>query len=747
MRTLVLGGARSGKSAFAEELAGRDRAVRYVATAVLDPDDAEFADRIAAHRDRRPARWSVVEGDPVDVLTIPAPITLIDDLGTWLTARLDARAAWNSPRGTITPDIDALIAAVAAYPDRLLIVSPEVGLGIIPATRSGRLFQDELGKLNQRLATICDEVLFIVAGRAIPLQPPTAPEQAPSPTGVAGQLTEPAASNETGSAAATIAKPGVGSTTAPAVTDSPVVGESAAAASLGAGDEAGSVPTDAVAGSTGSGASGVGGETGSAAGTAAAGSAGFSGPSAAADAGGAVGSVVTGSAGPGAPGEAGVGGETGSAAGAAAAGSAGLGGPAAVADAGGAGGSSTAAAVAGAAGLGGVASGVGDETGSAAAVVDAGVGATAVGDDLSGRGFVGANGVGGFGGVPVFGAVGEPDRRVWAGAEERQLRLTKPAGALGRLEALGNWVAACQGVCPPRQFERARVVVFAGDHGVARQGVSAYPAEVTAQMVANFVAGGAAVNTLARLADATVRVVDIAVDGETDPAVSGYKVRRASGSIDREDALSETEVHTALAVGRAIADEEIDAGADLLIAGDMGIGNTTPATVLIATFTDTEPVLAMGRGTGVDDAGWMRKAAVVRDAMWRARPHRHDPVALLRTVGGADFAAVTGYLAQAAARRTPVILDGVVITAAAVLAEMLAPGAKAWWVAGHRSTEPAHQLALTKLGLEPLLDMSMRLGEGSGALTALPILRAAVGALGEMSTFDEAGVSTADAAP
>ncbi|WP_411157263.1 nicotinate-nucleotide--dimethylbenzimidazole phosphoribosyltransferase [Nocardia terpenica] len=355
-------------------------------------------------------------------------------------------------------------------------------------------------------------------------------------------------------------------------------------------------------------------------------------------------------------------------------------------------------------------------------------------------------GVEGFGGVPVFGAVAEPDRRVWGVAEERQLRLTKPAGALGRLETLGNWVAACQGVCPPRQFERARVVVFAGDHGVARQGVSAYPAEVTAQMVANFVAGGAAVNTLARLADATVRVVDIAVDGDTDPAVSGYKVRRASGSIDREDALSEAEVHTALAVGRAIADEEIDAGADLLIAGDMGIGNTTPATVLIATLTDTEPVLAMGRGTGVDDAGWMRKAAVVRDAMWRARPHRHDPVALLRTVGGADFAAVTGYLAQAAARRTPVILDGVVITAAAVLAEMLAPGAKAWWVAGHRSTEPAHQLALTKLGLEPLLDMSMRLGEGSGALTALPVLRAAVGALGEMSTFDEAGVSTADAA-
>ncbi|MGY2060494.1 nicotinate-nucleotide--dimethylbenzimidazole phosphoribosyltransferase, partial [Nocardia gipuzkoensis] len=232
---------------------------------------------------------------------------------------------------------------------------------------------------------------------------------------------------------------------------------------------------------------------------------------------------------------------------------------------------------------------------------------------------------------------------------------------------------------------------------------------------------------------------------DTDPAVSGHKVRRSSGSIDREDALGEGQVNAALAAGRAIADEEIDGGADLLIAGDMGIGNTTPATVLIASLTDTEPVLAVGRGTGVDDAGWMRKTAAVRDAMWRARPHLKDPVALLRVAGGADLAAAAGYLAQAAARRTPVILDGVVITAAALLAEMLAPGAKDWWLPGHRSTEPAHQMALTKLGLEPLLDLDMRLGEGSGALTALPILRAAVATLGEMATFDEAGVSTADA--
>ncbi|MCP2299675.1 nicotinate-nucleotide-dimethylbenzimidazole phosphoribosyltransferase [Nocardia amikacinitolerans] len=344
-----------------------------------------------------------------------------------------------------------------------------------------------------------------------------------------------------------------------------------------------------------------------------------------------------------------------------------------------------------------------------------------------------------------FGPVAPPDARIRAAAEQRQTQLTKPAGALGRLETLGNWVAACQGVCPPKQFERARVVVFAGDHGVARHGVSAYPSEVTAQMVANFLAGGAAVNALAAVAGATVRVADISVDAETDPVVGKHKVRRSSGSIDREDALSQAEVEAAIAAGRAIADEEIDGGADLLVAGDMGIGNTTPATVLIASLTDTEPVVAVGRGTGVDDAGWSRKVAAIRDAMRRARPVLKDPVDLLRVAAGADIAAIAGFLAQAATRRTPVILDGVVVTAAALVAEDLAAGASAWWLAGHRSTEPAHDLALKQLRMEPLVDLSMRLGEGSGALTVLPILRAAVAALAEMATFGEAGVSTSDA--
>jgi len=185
----------------------------------------------------------------------------------------------------------------------------------------------------------------------------------------------------------------------------------------------------------------------------------------------------------------------------------------------------------------------------------------------------------------------------------------------------------------------------------------------------------------------------------------------------------------------------VDAGADLLIAGDMGIGNTTPATTLIAALTNSEPVAVVGRGTGIDDAGWARKTAAIRDALYRARALSADPVGLLRVCGGADLAAMAGFCAQAAARRTPVLLDGVVVTAAALVADRLAPGARQWWQAGHRSTEPAHALALRQLELEPIIDMRMRLGEGTGAAVALPVVRAAVATLASMATFDEAGVT------
>lgn len=343
----------------------------------------------------------------------------------------------------------------------------------------------------------------------------------------------------------------------------------------------------------------------------------------------------------------------------------------------------------------------------------------------------------------VFAPVTAPDAEVAAAARDRQTQLTKPPGSLGRLEDLAVWAASCQGVCPPRALRRARVVVFAADHGVTAAGVSAFPSAVTGQMVATFDAGGAAINVLAEVAGATVRVADIAVDCDQplSPAIGAHKVRRGSGNIAVEDALSAEETMAAVMAGRQIADEEIDTGADLLIAGEMGIGNTTAATALVAALTGAEPVVAVGRGTGIDDLGWMRKTGAVRDALYRARTVTGDPLGLLQVCGGADLAAMAGFLAQAAVRRTPVLLDGLVVTAAALVAENLAPGARAWWQAGHRSTEPAHSLALSQLGLEPIIDLGMRLGEGTGAAVALPIVRAAIATLASMATFEEAAVA------
>lgn len=333
-------------------------------------------------------------------------------------------------------------------------------------------------------------------------------------------------------------------------------------------------------------------------------------------------------------------------------------------------------------------------------------------------------------------------------ARQRQLRLTKPAGALGALEDVSVWMAAVQRSCPPRPFVRPHLVIFAGDHGVARMaGTSAYPPEVTAQMVGNFLSGGAAANVLAALVGAQVRVVDVSVDADRgyvdrlDPSVASRRIRRGSGSIDREDAMTPAEASEALALGAALADEEIEAGADLLIPGDMGIGNTTPAAALVAALTGADSEVVTGRGTGVDDAAWQRKAQAVSQAVRRAAEGRDDPMAVVTRIGSPDIAAMAGFLAQASLRGCPVILDGVVSGAAALLAERISPGAAAWWAAGHLSTEPAAAAALAQLGLRPLLDLDLRLGEGTGALLAVPLLNAAAATLAQMATFDSAGVS------
>lgn len=339
-------------------------------------------------------------------------------------------------------------------------------------------------------------------------------------------------------------------------------------------------------------------------------------------------------------------------------------------------------------------------------------------------------------------AVTPPDEAARQRARERSDALAKPVGALGRLEELGAWLAACQGMCPPRPPERVRAVILAGDHGVAARGVSAYPSEVTALMVRAFVTGRAAMNVLARQHGATVRVLDIAVDADLSDlgdAVTRFKLRRSCGSIDRVDAITRTEAEQAVRVGRQIAAEEVAAGADLLILGDMGIGNTTPAAALIAASLGLTAEQVAGIGTGLDEAGRTHKAAVIETALRRVGERAVDPLERLAGLGSADLAVGAGFLAGVAEAGVPVLLDGVIAVAEAVLAEDLAPGAMAWFAAGHRSTEPAQAYALDKLGLTPLLDLGMRLGEGSGAMAAVPLLRSAALLLDEMALLGELG--------
>lgn len=571
MRTLILGGIRSGKSAFGEGLLPAT-GVRYIATAA-DPatGDPQWSQRIAAHRSRRPAGWQTVESADVAgrLRSDPDVATLVDDLGGWVSRQIDDVGGWDDDNFDLSDKVAEFVSAIADFTGDLVIISPEVGLSLVAPTPAGRLFQDQLGLLNNAVAATCDRTVLVVAGKVLEISGP-----------------QPAATN--------------------AVSAAPVPVEASTADDVEA--------TSATPQTEGS-----------------------------------------------------------------------------------------------------------DDSGQ-----HAGLGAATE-----------------FELPEQFDFIAAPDRDAAIAARARQGELTKPTGSLGRLEEIAVWVASCQGVCPPSRFGQPTVVVFAGDHGVARAGVSAYPPEVTAQMVANFTAGGAAVNVLARLHGAKVRVEDLAVDAETPEAISRFKVRRSSGDLTVEDALTTEQTRAALAAGRAIADQEIDSGADLLIAGEMGIGNTTPATILVGLLTDNEPVVVVGRGTGIDDNGWIRKTAAVRDGMRRARPHGRVPLELLRTVAGAEITAMAGFLAQAALRRTPVILDGLVVTAAALVANDMAPGAREWWLAGHRSAEPAHSIALKQLDLEPLLDLSMRLGEGSGALTALPVVQSAVATLASMATFAEAQVTGA----
>jgi nicotinate-nucleotide--dimethylbenzimidazole phosphoribosyltransferase len=335
------------------------------------------------------------------------------------------------------------------------------------------------------------------------------------------------------------------------------------------------------------------------------------------------------------------------------------------------------------------------------------------------------------------------DEAAMRAAAERQAVLTKPAGSLGVLEELSVKVAGITGSCPPAVPAPAVVTVFAADHGVHAQGVSPWPQEVTAAMLANFAAGGAAVNAFAANNRVDVRVVDVGVATEVDGLdIVHAKIRPGTRDLSQTEALTEAEARAAITVGFELADDLVRDGYRCLLTGDMGIANTTASAALIATFTGATADEVTGRGTGIDDAMLAHKTSVVQAALSRHAVPSTEPLKALQAYGGLEHAALAGYILGAAANGVPVILDGVIAGAAALVAQALQPAVVDYCVAGHRSAEPGHAVALKTLCLQPLVDLDLRLGEGTGAVLAYPILTCAVRALAEMATFEDAGITS-----
>lgn len=335
------------------------------------------------------------------------------------------------------------------------------------------------------------------------------------------------------------------------------------------------------------------------------------------------------------------------------------------------------------------------------------------------------------------------DKAAMAAAQQRQAQLTKPGGALGKLEALSIRLAGMTGQLNWQPTRRS-VVVCAGDHGVVAQGISAYPQAVTGQMVLNFLAGGAAVNVLARQMNARVTVVDAGVIGSfaEHPDLVIGKIAPGTADFTQGPAMTPQQAEQALALGAKVFAREAERGVDLLAVGEMGIGNTTSASAVIAAITGHSPAVVTGRGTGVDDAQLLHKISVVEQALAYHTPAAEDTLCKL---GGFELGAMAGLMLAAASQRVPVVIDGLISTAAALLAVQRNPAVKNYLIAGHRSAEPGHQVALEWLGLEPLLSLDLRLGEGTGAVLAFPLIEAAMRTLQEMATFAQAGVSGRDA--
>jgi nicotinate-nucleotide--dimethylbenzimidazole phosphoribosyltransferase len=337
------------------------------------------------------------------------------------------------------------------------------------------------------------------------------------------------------------------------------------------------------------------------------------------------------------------------------------------------------------------------------------------------------------------------DPAVARAARERIDALTKPLGSLGRLEALAVRLCAIAGGVPEHAYERRTVLIGAGDHGVAEAGVSAYPAEVTAQMVGGFLAGTAAISAFARVARAEVFVANFGVREPlaAHPRLIDVHAGYGTANLARRPAIARDDLDYVLAAGVAAFDECFErAPFDIIALGEMGIGNTTSAAALVAGFTGEPVARVVGRGTGVDDAGLQRKIVAIEAGLARCRDFTWDELA--SEVGGYEIVALAGVMLCAAQRRIPIVLDGVIVTAAALIAARIAPATVDYCIAAHRSREPGHAIALAALGLDPLLDLDLRLGEASGAVLALPLIEAAARMVREMKTFVEAGVANAE---
>jgi len=334
------------------------------------------------------------------------------------------------------------------------------------------------------------------------------------------------------------------------------------------------------------------------------------------------------------------------------------------------------------------------------------------------------------------------DEEAMAAARARQDQLTKPLGSLGRLEDLSVQLAGIFGEATP-SIRRKTVILAAGDHGVVAEGVSAYPQDVTAAMVMNFLGGGAAINVLAKHAGADIVVLDAGVvaDLPSHPSLRSVKIGRGTGNIAIGPAMTREQAIQCLETGIETSRDQIAGGSDLLACGDMGIGNTTPSSAITSVITGAGTDVTTGRGTGLDDAGLSHKASVVQRAIGVNRPDPKDGLDVLMKVGGFEIGVLAGVFLGAAAGHRPVVVDGFISGAAALIAHSIAPIAGHRFIASHQSVEPGHRLALSFMGLHPLLDLRMRLGEGTGSALAIHLIEAAAKCLSNMATFAEAGVS------